>query len=144
MTRTTMTTWTTRSATPRSSLSSQFAIRQTSAQLGRCHQLEGKDARAMLTRGASGRAKTQRDKDDDVSKTTVTTPARCSQGRQRSAGKEASAAMTLWCMQHRQWEEASATRMMPPASGERCQCDARGSGWQRPSAMRATTSAQQR
>ncbi len=64
---TTMTTWTTRSATPHSSLSPQVAIRQTSAQLGQCHQLEGKDARAMLTGGASGRATTQHDKDDDVS-----------------------------------------------------------------------------
>jgi hypothetical protein len=51
----------------------------------------------------------------------VTTPAQCLQGCQRSAGKDASFAMTMCHKQHCQWAEASATRAMTPVQ-QRQQC----------------------
>ncbi len=50
-----------------------------------------------------------------TSTTTVPTPARRKQERQRSAGKDTSSARRMCHEQHCQWAEASATRTMTPA-----------------------------
>ena len=57
----------------------------------------------------------QRDKGNNASATTVTTPAQCLQGHQRSVGKDASSAMRMCCDQHCQWAKASVTRAMTPS-----------------------------
>ncbi len=57
----------------------------------------------------------QRDKGNNASATTVTTPARCLQGRQRSVGKNASSTMRMCFDQHCQWAKASVTRAMMPS-----------------------------
>jgi hypothetical protein len=57
----------------------------------------------------------QHNKGNNASATTVTMPAQCLKGRQRSVGKDTSSAMRMCCDQHCQWVKTSVTRAMTPS-----------------------------